>query len=61
MAEITTNEKPKINAFLPRALFWILIVIFVFLQLRLWTGDGSLEEVWRLQSEIEDLDMRITS
>lgn len=37
----------------PRALFWSLVVVFVVLQMRLWTGEGSLAEVWQLRSEIE--------
>lgn len=37
----------------PRALFWSLVAVFVVLQVRLWTGEGSLAEVWQLRSEIE--------
>lgn len=37
----------------PRVLFWILIVLFFFLQLRLWIGEGSLAEVWQLNGAIE--------
>ncbi|PCJ39590.1 MAG: cell division protein FtsB [Moraxellaceae bacterium] len=48
---MSDNSKPV--ARLPRVLFWLLIAIFVFLQLRLWTGDGSLAEVWQLRGEIE--------
>ena len=38
---------------LPRILFWGLIVLFFFLQLRLWIGEGSLAEGWQLRSAIE--------
>ena len=38
---------------LPRVLFWILVILFFALQLRLWIGDGSLAEVWQLNSAIE--------
>lgn len=47
------SDNSKSVAPLPRTLFWLLIVIFVFLQLRLWIGDGSLAEVWQLRGEIE--------
>lgn len=47
------SDESKPAATLPRVLFWILVVIFVFLQLRLWIGDGSLAEVWQLRGEIE--------
>ena len=47
------ETKAKGVAALPRALFWLLLVVFVFLQLRLWTGDGSLAEVWQLRGEID--------
>ncbi|MGB3623013.1 cell division protein FtsB [Ketobacter sp. MCCC 1A13808] len=38
---------------LPRVLFWILILMFFLLQLRLWIGEGSLADVWRLSGETE--------
>ncbi len=38
---------------LPRVLFWILVILFFMLQLRLWIGEGSLADVWRLNGEIE--------
>lgn len=38
---------------MPRVLFWILVVCFVALQLRLWIGEGSLADIWRLQGEIK--------
>jgi len=38
---------------LPRVLFWILVVCFFTLQLRLWIGEGSLADIWRLKGEIE--------
>ncbi|OUR87218.1 cell division protein FtsB [Gammaproteobacteria bacterium 42_54_T18] len=47
------ETKTKSVATLPRVLFWLLLVVFVFLQLRLWTGDGSLAEVWQLRGEID--------
>jgi cell division protein FtsB len=30
-----------------------LLLLVVYLQYRLWVGDGSLEEVWRLHGEVE--------
>lgn len=36
-----------------RAVFWVLMGLFVALQLRLWVGEGSFAEVWRLTTEIE--------
>lgn len=48
---MSDNSKPV--APLPRVLFWLLVVVFVFLQLRLWIGDGSLAEVWQLRGEID--------
>lgn len=36
-----------------RVLSVVMLVTFVGLQLRLWAGDGSLAEVWRLQRAIE--------
>lgn len=54
MTEKPSREaKTKSVAGLPRALFWLLLVVFVFLQLRLWTGDGSLAEMWQLRGEID--------
>lgn len=47
------EAKIKSVATLPRALFWLLLMVFVFLQLRLWTGDGSLAELWQLRGEID--------
>lgn len=38
---------------LPRVLFWILIFCFVGLQIRLWIGEDSLADIWRLKGEIE--------
>ncbi len=38
---------------LPRVLFWVLVVCFVILQLRLWIGEESLADIWRLKGEIE--------
>ncbi len=31
-----------------------LAALFIALQYRLWTGDGSLAEVWRLRRAVED-------
>jgi cell division protein FtsB len=31
-----------------RRLIWLLLVLFVLLQYKLWVGDGSLAEVWDL-------------
>ncbi len=36
-----------------RAVFWVLMLAFVALQHRLWVGEGSFAEVWRLTTEIE--------
>ncbi len=32
---------------------WVLAALFLFLQFRLWVGDGSLAEVWRLNRQVE--------
>jgi cell division protein FtsB len=49
-----TEQQAQQNWFtLPRILFWILVILFFSLQLRLWIGDGSLAEVWQLNSAIE--------
>ena len=36
-----------------RLLFIVLLLIFVLLQYRLWVGQGSMAEVYRLQHQIE--------
>lgn len=36
-----------------RAVFWVLMFLFVAFQHRLWVGEGSFAEVWRLKTEIE--------
>jgi cell division protein FtsB len=36
-----------------RWLVWLLIILFVLLQYRLWVGDGSLAEVWNLYQAVE--------
>jgi len=36
-----------------RWLLWLMIVLLVLLQYRLWMGDGSLEEVWGLYQQVE--------
>ena len=38
---------------LPRFLFWVLLICFFALQLRLWIGEDSLADIWRLKGEIE--------
>jgi len=34
-----------------RWLLWLLVVLFVLLQYKLWVGDGSLAEVWDLYQQ----------
>jgi cell division protein FtsB len=36
-----------------RPLIWLLLVLLVLLQYRLWVGDGSLAEVWDLYQQVE--------
>lgn len=36
-----------------RWLGWLLLILFLWLQYRLWVGDGSLAEVWDLYSQVE--------
>jgi len=36
-----------------RKLFVLLLLVLVYLQYRLWFGDGSLQEVWGLHREVE--------
>jgi len=36
-----------------RLLIWLLVVLLVLLQYRLWVGDGSLAEVWGLYQQVE--------
>ena len=36
-----------------RWLIWLLLVLFVLLQYKLWVGDGSLAEVWDLYQQGE--------
>ena len=36
-----------------RWLIWLLVVLLVLLQYRLWVGDGSLAEVWDLYQQVE--------
>ncbi len=36
-----------------KKLFVLLLLVFVYLQYRLWFGDGSLQEVWELHREVE--------
>jgi cell division protein FtsB len=36
-----------------RWLLWLLVVLLVLLQYRLWVGDGSLAEVWGLYQQVE--------
>jgi len=43
-----------------RWLVWLLVVLFVLLQYKLWLGDGSLAEVWDLyrQGELQKQENR---
>jgi cell division protein FtsB len=36
-----------------KKLLLLLILLLVFLQYRLWFGDGSLQDVWELHQEVE--------
>ncbi len=36
-----------------RWLIWLLVILLVLLQYRLWVGDGSLAEVWDLYQQVE--------
>jgi len=36
-----------------RKLIVLLLLLLVYLQYRLWLGDGSLQEVWELHREVE--------
>jgi cell division protein FtsB len=36
-----------------RWLLWLLVVLLLLLQYRLWVGDGSLAEVWGLYQQVE--------
>ncbi len=36
-----------------RGWLWILLIVLVLLQYRLWVGDGSLAEVWQLHRQVE--------
>ncbi|TCK18431.1 cell division protein FtsB [Thiogranum longum] len=36
-----------------RWLIWLLVILLVLLQYRLWVGDGSLAEVWGLYQQVE--------
>jgi len=36
-----------------KKLFYILLVLLIYLQYRLWVGDDSLIDVWRAGQEIE--------
>jgi len=36
-----------------RKLLVALLLLLIFLQYRLWFGDGSLQEVWELHREVE--------
>jgi cell division protein FtsB len=37
-----------------KRLFIVLLLLLVYLQFRLWFGDGSLQEVWQLHREVEE-------
>ena len=49
---MTEQQTPQHWFTLPRILFWMLVIMFFSLQLRLWIGDGSLAQVWQLKSAI---------
>jgi cell division protein FtsB len=36
-----------------RWLVWLLLVLFIILQYKLWVGDGSLAEVWDMYRQVE--------
>ena len=36
-----------------RWLIWLLVVLLVLLQYKLWVGDGSFAEVWDLYQQVE--------
>jgi cell division protein FtsB len=36
-----------------RKLIILLLLLLIYLQYRLWFGDGSLQEVWELHREVE--------
>lgn len=38
-----------------KKLFIVLLLLLVYLQYRLWFGDGSLQDVWQLHQEVETL------
>ena len=44
-----------------RWLLVILLVLFALLQYRLWVGDGSLAEVWRLNKAVQEQRQENTS
>lgn len=37
----------------PRLLFWVLILAFVSLQVRLWVGEGGVVDIISLKTEVE--------
>ena len=37
-----------------RCLLWLLVVLLLLLQYRLWVGDGSLAEVWELYRQVAE-------
>lgn len=37
-----------------RGWVWILVIVLVLLQYRLWVGDGSLAEVWQLHRKVDE-------
>ncbi|MCW9058076.1 MAG: cell division protein FtsB [Gammaproteobacteria bacterium] len=37
-----------------RYLFLVLLVLLLFLQFRLWVGEGSFAEVWRLNQDVAE-------
>jgi cell division protein FtsB len=49
----TSQVRPVHTFGWTRMVFWPLVLAFVALQYRLWIGEGSFAEVWRLTLEIE--------
>ena len=52
-ASVAVQAKPAHTFGWTRMVFWPLVLAFVALQYRLWIGEGSFAEVWRLKLEIE--------
>lgn len=52
-ASVAPQARPAHTFGWTRMVFWPLVLAFVALQYRLWIGEGSFAEVWRLTLEIE--------